>query len=150
MMEVEWTENYAISKSCRYQHFLQKHPKEIFRERMKSKKERKLERKSKKRERKKLKRKRQKKRKKLEKMKEEKKNLKNKRRTVGPIEFHRDKLPEIPTYDEINLLNQIENYNCLGENKMKIHVITNMNGTFLIRLELCWIQMWWEVGHILV
>ena len=48
-------------KSCRYQHFLQKHPKEIFRERMKSKKERKLERKAKKRERKKLKRKRQKK-----------------------------------------------------------------------------------------
>ena len=63
--------------------------------------------------------------------------VKKKRRTVGPVEFKREKLPEIPTYDdEVDLINQVKNYPCNGVNKIKIHAITKTNGTFLIQLEL--------------
>ena len=118
------------NRQCRWEHFLQDHPAT----QKLTKRDLKNLRREKKRARKKMKRKIAKDRKGLEKRKEDLR--KKKRRTVGPIEFQRKTLPPIPTYDEMNLETQIRNFPCLGMNKMRVHNITKLNGTFEVSLDL--------------
>ena len=120
------------NRQCRFLHFFQPHPRQMFREQV-TKKQLRKERRKKKKKRKRLKKKEESKRQKLDARKELRR--KRKKRTVGPIEFERKILPEIRTYDEVHLLTQIERFST-GENKLKIHCIPQLNGTKHIVLDL--------------
>ena len=72
---------------------------------------------------------------------EKEKEIRRKRRTVSPIHYRDGDLPRIPIYDEVNLETQIQRFPCSGENRMRIHNITELNGTFEISLDVildCW------------
>ncbi len=45
-------------------------------------------------------------------------------------------LPDVPTYDELNLETQINMYSCTGSKALMIHSIEEMNGTFSVSLNL--------------
>ena len=63
---------------------------------------------------------------------EKKKESMCKRRIVH---IREESLPPIPLYDEVNLQTQIEKFPCSGINKMRIHNITQLNGTFEVTLD---------------